>query len=395
MQLDENNNVIMITGRNAQGKSSILDSIWMALGGSKAMPERPIRAGEESGEIEVNLDGYIVTRTFTEKGSYLKVTNKEGAKYSNPQEFLNFIVGNLSFDPLEFARLPEKKQVEELMKISGVTFEDIDKTKKELLNERVIKHREINSLGAVISDEDYEKAKEKASQPLISSSDLNELYKTEFQKNMMFIEARKKAEDNNAEIAKLKELIEQTKLKISAIEVENMSLSSVTDTTVNLDELQAKIKSADSTNESIREAQRKVKEYEDKKTKELEYDTIQASIKSLDEERTKRLSEAKLPVPGLSWSEDVVLYNDIPYSQASSAEQLKISMAIAMAANPKLRVIIIKDGSLLDKENLAVIESMAKDNDFQIWLEAVDDSGKMGVYIEDGEIKTNNYDQNK
>ena len=58
-----------------------------------------------------------------------------------------------------------------------------------------------------------------------------------------------------------------------------------------------------------------------------------------------------------------------------------------MAMNPKLRVIIIVDGSLLDSENFKVIENMANDNDFQVWIEKVDDTGKIGIYIEDGEIK--------
>jgi hypothetical protein len=61
-------------------------------------------------------------------------------------------------------------------------------------------------------------------------------------------------------------------------------------------------------------------------------------------------------------------------------------MVLAMAANPELRVIRIKDGSLLDADNLALIDEIAKNGDFQVWIECVDSTGKVGFYIEDGEI---------
>jgi hypothetical protein len=94
-----------------------------------------------------------------------------------------------------------------------------------------------------------------------------------------------------------------------------------------------------------------------------------------------------MPIKGLSINDDGVIYNSIPFNQISSAEQLKVSLSIAMSMNPTLRVIRIMDGSLLDDDNLKLISEMAKDNDYQIWIEKVDSSGKVGFYIEDGSIK--------
>ena len=59
---------------------------------------------------------------------------------------------------------------------------------------------------------------------------------------------------------------------------------------------------------------------------------------------------------------------------------------MAMALNPKLRVIRILDGSLLDAENLALIADMATAQDYQVWIERVADASGVGVVIEDGAV---------
>jgi len=57
-----------------------------------------------------------------------------------------------------------------------------------------------------------------------------------------------------------------------------------------------------------------------------------------------------------------------------------------MSGNPELRVIRIMDGSLLDSDGLALIADMAKDADYQVWIERVGNGDGMGVIIEDGEV---------
>ena len=60
-----------------------------------------------------------------------------------------------------------------------------------------------------------------------------------------------------------------------------------------------------------------------------------------------------MPVEGLGFGAGIVTFNGLPFDQASTAEQLRVSVAIAMAANPKLRVLRIKHGNDLDADNLA------------------------------------------
>jgi hypothetical protein len=60
-------------------------------------------------------------------------------------------------------------------------------------------------------------------------------------------------------------------------------------------------------------------------------------------------------------------------------------MAIAM--NPKLRVMLIRDGSLLDNGNMKMIADMAKQNGVQVWVERVGNGPEVSVVLEAGEIK--------
>jgi hypothetical protein len=62
-------------------------------------------------------------------------------------------------------------------------------------------------------------------------------------------------------------------------------------------------------------------------------------------------------------------------------------LAIAMASNPKLRVIRIKDGSLLDDDALALVAQTAEQHDYQVLMERVGTGDPGAIIIEDGQVK--------
>jgi hypothetical protein len=119
---------------------------------------------------------------------------------------------------------------------------------------------------------------------------------------------------------------------------------------------------------------------------EQQYAELGRAIASREEEKKEAMAKAKMPVPGLGFGDGVVTFNDVPLEQSSTAEQLRVSVAIAMAANPKLRVLRIMEGSLLDEDSLAMIAQMAAAQDYQVWVEQVDSTGKVGVVISEGKV---------
>jgi DNA repair exonuclease SbcCD ATPase subunit len=154
--------------------------------------------------------------------------------------------------------------------------------------------------------------------------------------------------------------------------------------------LQVEFANVDVRNKAFRLKQDKDKLKVELDTTKQKSENLSADIEKLDTEKLSRVASAKFPVAGLTFGEGFVTYNDLPLEQASDAEKLRVSMAMAMAMNPKLKVLRITDGSLLDSNSMKIIEEMAKDKDYQVWIEMVDESGKIGIVIEDGAVIKNN-----
>ncbi len=155
-------------------------------------------------------------------------------------------------------------------------------------------------------------------------------------------------------------------------------------------EIKAKIDNAEEINTAVRAKKDYYIKHEALEKLLVDSKALTSNIESCDAKREKMIAESALPVTGLSFGDNVVLFNEIPVKQASSAEQLEVSIAVAMSMNPKLKVIRVQDGSLLDSDSMKVLEQMAADKDFQFWVEKVDESGSVGVVIEDGQVKSDN-----
>ena len=89
----------------------------------------------------------------------------------------------------------------------------------------------------------------------------------------------------------------------------------------------------------------------------------------------------------MSFTDDGVFVGDVPFDQLSDAQRLRVSIAVAGSMNPKLRIVRVRDGSLLDNEAMAELKTYAEANDLQVWIERVSDGEGTGVVIEDGRVR--------
>jgi len=145
--------VVLIQGDNGAGKSSILDAIVFAFKGDRELPAEPVRKGAKKGNIKIHMDGdpkldippFVITRTITDKRATLKIEPAEILHGETPRSFMDKIIGSISFDPLAFINNDSKKQRKILLELIGVDVDELDRSEKEVFDERTVKGRELKA----------------------------------------------------------------------------------------------------------------------------------------------------------------------------------------------------------------------------------------------------------
>ena len=416
VRIDPTGNVIELTGKNEQGKSSILDAIWWCFSGKKPIDKDPIRAGEEKATIQIKLgdngvEKYTVTRRFKRKpdGDFttsLVVEGEDGFRASDPQDVLNKLIGALSFDPVAFSRM---KPADQIMALHGLVpdfdFEAHDKQnqadfqKRQGIN-RIIRDNEGRLEGLKFPDDTPD-------QP-ISLSDLMAEMQEGINKNKLVERfhattselsadgdfAKERADAHQRQVAELAEKLEAARRILEEKrghieEVERALAAHLEQTapeTVDINAIRDRTMSVEAVNANVR---RKI---EARETRE-EIKVLTAESQELSDAITKRTNEARaaiakadLALEGLELTETDVLLDGHPFAQASDARRLRASIAVAAAANPSLRVLRVRDGSILDSEAWQALSDFADEKDMQIWVETVESARPTAIVIEDGMI---------
>jgi len=382
---DPDGNLVIVAGKNGQGKSSILDSITAALGGvnAKTTP-KPIRDGEERAEIVLETEDLIVTRRFTASGSTLTVKSPDGAVYPKGQAKLDDLLGKLSLDPLAFTQLSDRDQLSTLLDLVELPFDPdaLAAERKAIFDQRAEVGRQGKAIGDVSADESLPREETSASEIIakIRQVESNKRARDEWKSGVILAENQ---------VDSIRDQIKELTSELEAWESELKSrLAAEEDLLPVIDPapLENQLASVEENNAAIRANNEALGKVTRQAELRAEYKRLSEQIEALDKQKADGLAAAVFPVDDLGFDESGVTYNGVPFKQASSAEQLRVSLAMAIALNPKLRVIRIADGSLLDSDNLALVESIARENDFQVWIEMVGDGEGRGIVIEDGAI---------
>jgi len=416
-------NVIQLTGKNGQGKTSVLNAITWALTGTGDIPSQPIRAGQRVGVIKMDLGDLVVTRHFTrvdpdksEKGNTyftkLMVEGKHREQFRSPQMVLNALMGKLSFDPLSFTRMDDVEQVKTMFSLVqfDIDIAALDAAQVVDFEDRRIAGRELGTLEARFSALDVPAAglpdapidTSEITKRMEGAANHNSIVAAQRQRKAQLgneidanrakaAELRNKAVDLLSEAARLDGMVYDVKPKNVLFQPNgNGRLSALSAAITPGDEIDVaalvlELNAANRTNRDVAAASAyRIAEKELIAARDR-WRALDEAIEARKAERSAAMPRAKMPTDGLSIGDGEVLYNGLPFRQASNAEQIRVSMAMAMASNPKLRVLRIADGSLLDSESLALISQEADKNGFQVWIERVDTGGAVGVLMEEGE----------
>jgi energy-coupling factor transporter ATP-binding protein EcfA2 len=398
--------LVAVSGKNASGKSSLIDAIMYTLGGAKTHPPRMIRAGEERMEIRLDLGEFTAIRRASADGeTELTLELPSGAVINKPQQFLDAIRGELGWDPIAFTRMDQKAQLETLRKIVKLDI-DLDVVDADI--ERLMEERRLHK--PTVGPLEDRKLRlrplidpERSVEPIDTRPILDRLEQASGQNATLEQERRRRATmllAREGSITNAKMLRENAaRLIQQAEQAEERALEQQRE----LDELPPLVElPADVATIRLElttaEAEKKLRETELRHREEysVAYGLHKAAVAKEEQltfdieaarlAKREAIARAKMPIAGLSFGDDGVTFKDVPFRQASQAEQIRVAMAIGMAINPRLRLICIRDGSLLDSASLALVEQMAEEYDYQVWIEMVDETGTVGIAMRDGRV---------
>ena len=381
---------VTLSGANGAGKSSVLDAITTTLAGGNL----PIHKDADSGRVEITIGPYTVTRSITAKGDRLVVKQSDGSSLPEPRTMLKKLVGDLCIDPVAFCSLKSRDQVELLFSLCPGLQDELDE-----INNRM---EQTKGRRAAINLELGRVAKFPEEDPSLPETVVDSetllLQKQEAAKELELAQKLK------LQITGLRATIDGQQQIIvghqAAIEVAQASIDAtqakltqaLTKNYYKVEASKAKLEEADrafmeaaTLNERVRE--RDVIRLQKRSHENLkeEYNGLLGSMKELDLLKAQVLAETAMPIEGLTIEEDQgVCFKGVPVNALSTSERVKVGAAIAVAQNPKAKIILADDASLLDSKSLEVLKETCEG--FQLWLVVNDETGKTGIYLEDGTV---------
>jgi len=430
-------NVYFITGDNELGKSTLLKAIGVLLTGNRDDVLRNGETkGYAKMVIGDDGEEYRVSLNFTEKNprGTLTIEQATTGMKTNNVSMLQSIFGYQDFDAVEFSRWSEtadgrRKQIEVvkalLPKPVRERIEKIDSDVIALKSERTGVNRDVKTYTA-IAKESYaklepgdidkyntpvdiaelvkeqanaaaleEKAKTVRSALAQRTEQLAEIpnrianakanYESSVEELNKQVEAAKKAYELAIENAKagIESLGESLNAAIDAIEVERKDYET---RKANAEKWLAQYeanKPDTNINERLANAEthnRKyalVKDYNDKALQLLDAtgkaENLDNNIADLLDERANLIATAKLPIKGLTFTDDGLELNGVPFvpGKVSDSQIMEVAAKLVIVSNPTVKVFRIARGESLGAKRLENIVAIAKKYGYQGFIEQV------------------------
>jgi DNA repair exonuclease SbcCD ATPase subunit len=400
VEIRPDGDVVLVGGRNAQGKTSVLDAIYAVLKGGAAAREtvQPIRDGQDTAVARLEIGDehgnvvYVATRRWTkDDAGTLTVESSDHARFSSPQKLLDGMLGSITLDPLAFTRMDAKKQLATLLDAIGdsLGFDPVqlDAERKGVYERRTQIGQKVTQLAGQLKG--YPEPDPSLPAEEVSASALIAQVDELTRQNRAIDSAIEAARRARAEQERAADALEAAQNALTAATTratetvgsaralgERKDPQAVLDQLAQIDTVNAKVRTQ-------RDRSAVAAELSDRKQEQAQH-TLK--LEEIDRQKADGIAAAKLPVPGLGFDADGVTLNGIPFSQASTAEQIRVSTALAMAGSPAIRVMRIDGGESLDSDSLAIIERLAAEHRYQVWISRVDESRSVGFTIEDGTV---------
>ncbi len=391
--------ILKVSGKNGAGKSSVLEAIFIAILGPRHVgknPERMIKEGKDKATIVVKLkDGereLEITRIITKKGMKLTVKTSDGSRVT--QAYLSGLINMTMIDPISWANSEPAEMIADLKEKAGIDTSLLETDYDKIFEERKFQNREVKRLNGVASSLE----KVELLSDVMTVEDANAAKISVIQRNSS---VEKKSYENDGKVADLR--LKKRKREDLKVAIANYTKESVANDT-EIEKLEVAVAAfKDTPLEDIAGYDEDIAMAEDqsaivainKKKEKADADLVEAE--EISEESTKRLEdikkeiidvieEAELPFDDISFDSTLgVLVGGLPVSEHSTAEKIKIAVTLNAKFSPHLKVIYVKDGSLLDKDTLLELEELSISEEMLFLVELVGEREE-GIVMRSGEI---------
>ena len=429
---------IVLEGVNGAGKTMILTGILAALEGKAGLPDRPlselIKEGHDSAIIRLDLaDGTMIKfsiRVIITKDDFdlqIKEVFEDGKSKKipgGPMAFLKTIVNVIAFRPQQWRKKSDAEQLEEVFNFFPGLKDKLAANSKKLLESEQERARLLASAKQLRVDIDRV--------PFVPGLPEKEADPAEIAARL------KKAQDHNKELVDLKtdlktasdevktiddsiaavrkerglkeEMLKQIQLQIDEADKEietkttlkMISVEKVNQLTVSIKTfeetptapIEQEIADVNKKNESIRSNIARAKNVKTLEDAELNASLEYKKQKTINEERTKIMSSAEIPIDGLSIGDGCLLYPNssmdmVRLSALSDGEFWPVACGLVAAFNPRVRIVIIDNLHDLDKQNYEALCQAAKKYGMQSWIHKTlwdESNAGMGFLIREGQV---------
>jgi len=375
----------IIQGKNAAGKTSILEAIKSTVGSGH--DPSVIRRDQDKAEVKILMeDGATIRMVVTPKSTRREITDEKGRKITRSAEWIKSILVSLSVDPIRFITASPKERLEALLNamplsltaqdltflpvgsldgisLDGYPLDVLAKISRGIYDERTGLNRAAKEKKATASqmseslpEEPKEgnwsmvaaQAKDEYNQLKIDGNAKADAIKQECQDKKDAIEAelQRDIERLHTDAAIAKTHADKARdTELDEIRVEYApKLQSLNDGFTRAQTMLEQQAKCEQTKEFIAEQKNSAKELE-KQAEKLTW-----ALTNLDELKEKMLQD--VPIRGLEISDGQILIKGVPFDKVNKAQQIKVALEIARLRAGDLPLILVDDAEHFDSLNM-------------------------------------------
>lgn len=401
-----------VTGGNGTGKSSILKAITEAFKSSGVKPNI-IKLGTDRAEIMVELDHRVlVERQITATANRPKVV-VDGQPLSAPQKYLNDLIGQFTFNPVDFflANAKERRQILlssipisidqaalvemlgdlpvpvdlERFDYSGHGLDGLERIQNDVYERRHEQNLEVTRLKKSLEQDkldipdtfDGERYKGFDIQDKIDELATAKAATSQHKQDAAHLERlRARSVQINTELERLEAEIKRLRIEQSEVQGEGLVLANKVDVfeVPDTQRLEADINDYNQSQKlvlKLEEIDRKQGEIEESAKAHGHLDDFYKAL-TTDVPR-KLLSNVQLPVDNLEIRGDEILVDGKALDNLSNSEQMRFAINLARTLAGDLKVICVDRFESLDKAARAAFEKEVAQDDFEYFITVVTD----------------------